>query len=102
MRNLLAAVAACSLLASAAIAQTMPAENGPQNPAVKSMHDNTSASPVTGANSFTKSQAKSAIEAKGYTHVVNLKMDDKGVWRGRATKDGEAGPVSVDYQGNVN
>ncbi|GAA0541373.1 hypothetical protein FHS83_000130 [Rhizomicrobium palustre] len=102
MRHFLAAVAACALLSSAAIAQTMPAENGPQNPAVKSMHENNSATPVQGANSFTKAQAKSAIEAKGYTHVVKLKKDNQGVWRGTATKDGSAGPVSVDYQGNVN
>jgi hypothetical protein len=24
------------------------------------------------------------------------------VWRGMATKDGTSGPVSLDYQGNVN
>lgn len=102
MRYLLAAAAACTLFSSVAIAQTMPAENGPQNPAVKSMQDNNSATPVAGANSFTKSQAKSAIEAKGYTHVVKLKKDGNGVWRATATKDGQSGPVSIDYQGNVN
>jgi putative membrane protein len=48
------------------------------------------------------SEAKSQLEAKGYTHVRKLKKDQSGVWRGTATKDGHAGPVSVDYQGNVN
>jgi hypothetical protein len=47
-------------------------------------------------------QAKSAIEAHGYTRVASLKKDKQGVWRGRAIKDGHTGPVSVDYQGNVN
>ena len=26
----------------------------------------------------------------------------KGVWRGTATMNGNSGPVSLDYQGNVN
>lgn len=102
MRLVLAAAAACTLFASLAVAQDMPAQNGPANPAVKSMNDNNSAVPVAGANSFTKSEAKSAIQAKGYTHIAQLKKDKDGVWRGMATKDGQSGPVSVDYQGNVN
>ena len=30
------------------------------------------------------------------------KKGQDGVWRGTATKDGQSGSVSVDYQGNVN
>ena len=90
------------LLASSAFAQYTPAKNAAQNPAVKSTMQNNSSAPVAGANSFTMSQAKSQLEAKGYTHVKNLKKDQSGVWRGMATKDNVAGPVSVDYQGNVN
>lgn len=101
MRLLYKSLAAAALLTSAAYAQT-PANDGPQNPAVKGMHDNNSSTPVSGANSFTKSQAQSQITAKGYTHVKGLKKGKDGVWRGTATKDGQAGPVSVDYQGNVN
>ena len=66
------------------------------------MHENNSPTPVAGANSFTMGEAKSAIQAKGYTHVAKLKKDKDGVWRGMATKDGQSGPISVDYQGNVN
>ncbi len=102
MRFALGAVAACTVFASVAVAQTPPAQNGPNNAPVKSMHENNSNAPVAGANSFTRSQAKSAIEAKGYTNVVNLNKDSNGVWRATATKDGQTGPVSVDYQGNVN
>ena len=94
-------VIVASLLTSAAVAQT-PSQSGPQNPVVKGVHDNNSATPVAGANSFTKSEALSQIKAKGYTHITGLKKDKDGVWRGKATKDGTAGPVSVDYQGNVN
>jgi len=102
MRLFAVTAAAATLFASVAFAQDTPAQSGPQNPAVKSTDQNNSSAPVAGANSFTMSQARSQIEAKGYTHVRHLKKDSSGVWRGTATKDGQAGPVSVDYQGNVN
>ena len=35
-------------------------------------------------------------------HVAGLIKDKDGVWRGTAEKNGTSGPVSVDYQGNVN
>jgi hypothetical protein len=101
MRLLLSAVMATALTIGCASAQT-DSQNGPQNPAVKGMHDNNASVPVAGANSFTMSEAKSQIEAKGYTHVMHLKKGKDGVWRGTATKDGQSGAVSVDYQGNVN
>lgn len=100
MRHIALTAAAFSLVASAAFAQ--PAQQGPQNPAVKSMNENNASAPVAGANSFTMGEAKKQIEARGYTHVARLKKDKSGVWRGTATKDGHSGPISVDYQGNVN
>ena len=101
MRILITSLLAAGFLSSAALAQTSSA-NGPQNPAVKGMHDNNSASPVAGANSFTMGEAKSQIEAKGFTNVAHLKKGKDGVWRGTAMKDGQSQSVSVDYQGNVN
>jgi hypothetical protein len=74
----------------------------PQNAPVKGMHENNSTSPVKGANSFTRDQARKQIEAKGYTHVAGLTKDKDGIWHGTADKNGVSGPVSVDYQGNVN
>ena len=100
MRHIVLTTAALTLVCSAAFAQ--PAQQGPQNPAVKSMNENNSSAPVAGANSFTMGEARKQIEARGYTHVAKLKKDANGVWRGMATKDGQAGPISVDYQGNVN
>jgi hypothetical protein len=102
MRFFVLTAAAASLFASVAFAQDTPAQSGPANPAVKSTDANNSSMPVAGANSFTKGEAKSHIEAKGYTHVAKLKKDKDGVWRGMAMKDGQSGPVSLDYQGNVN
>lgn len=105
MRHFVLAAAATALLAAQALAQDVvrpaaPAQ--PVNPAMKGMHENNSATPVPGANSFTESQAKSQIEAKGYTQVAGLKKDANGVWRGTAMKGGASHSVSVDYQGNVN
>jgi hypothetical protein len=103
MRLIVLTTAAAGFFASVAFAQTaMPAQQGPQNPVVKNMDQNNSSAPVAGANSFTKTEAMKQIEAKGYTHVTQLKKDQSGVWRGMAVKDGQSGPISVDYQGNVN
>jgi len=104
MRHILFAAAAVSLLATQVFAQQINADTPakPMNPAMKGMHDNNSSTPVPGANSFTMSQAKSQIEAKGYTKVAGLKKGEDGVWRGTAMKDGASASVSVDFQGNVN
>ena len=102
MRAIVLTAAAMGLFATIASAQNMPAQQGPQNPVVKDMHQNNSSMPVAGSNSFTQAEAKSQIEAKGYTHVAKLRKDDQGIWRGMAMKDGQSGPVSADYQGNVN
>ena len=37
----------------------------------------------------------------GTLEVSDLKKDDDGVWRGKATKDGKSVDVSLDFQGNV-
>ena len=57
--------------------------------------------PLPGANSFTEGQAKSRLEANGYTDVTDLKKDDNGVWKGMATNAGAKVNVSVDYRGNI-
>ncbi|PZN94422.1 MAG: hypothetical protein DCF30_20300 [Hyphomicrobiales bacterium] len=57
--------------------------------------------PLPGANSFTEGQAKSRLEANGYTAVTDLKKDDNGVWKGSAMNSGAKVAVSVDYRGNI-
>jgi hypothetical protein len=94
-------VGAVLLASTAAMAQTPPAKSGPNNNAVNSAGQNNSNAPVAGRNSFTEGQAKSAIEKAGYTKVSDLKKDDNGVWRGKASKGGSSTSVSVDFQGNV-
>ena len=101
MKRSLLLICAGLMAATAASAQ-QPAQSGPNNNAVNSPGQNNSNAPVAGRNSFTESQAKSKIEEAGYTKVTDLKKDDNGVWRGKASKGGSATAVSVDFQGNVN
>ena len=91
-----------AVFATAASAQTPPAKDGPGNNAINSAGQKNSSAPVAGANSFTEGQAKSRIEEAGYSGVSDLKKDDNGVWRGKATKGGASSNVSIDFQGNVN
>ena len=87
----------------AALAQTAapPANPKPATPAVTTSKTPPPAEPAAGKNSFTMAQAKSRIEAAGYSSVTGLAQDKDGVWRGKASKGGAATNVSVDYQGNV-
>ena len=82
--------------------QPVPANPDANTPAVNSPNSPPNpGAPVAGANSFTEGQAKSRIEGKGFTNVSRLQKDDAGVWRGKASQDGKAMNVSVDFQGNV-
>jgi hypothetical protein len=101
MRKRMIIVAALALSAGAAFAQNPPAQPGPNNPAVNTSRTNNANQPVAGANSFTEGQAKSRMESSGYSNVSDLKKDDKGVWRGKAMKDGKSTEISLDFQGNV-
>ena len=101
-RTLLIPLSVALLFAGSALAQTQPAQRGPNNNAVNSSGQNNSNAPVAGRNSFTESQAKSKIEEAGYANVSALQKDDNGVWRGKASKGGSSTGVSVDFQGNVN
>jgi hypothetical protein len=91
------------LTATTALAQDPPAQSGPNNNAINTPGQNNSDAPVAGSNSFTEGQAKSKIEGAGYGNVTELKKDEKGIWRGKASKGGgSATSVSLDFQGNVN
>ena len=57
--------------------------------------------PATGANSFTEGQARSRIQDSGFAEVSELKLDNQGVWRAKATKDGKSVEVALDFKGNV-
>ena len=88
--------------ATTALAQTAtkPSTDG-QTPAVATPAEKNPTAPVEGANSFTEGQAKSRLEAAGYTDVTALKLDDKGIWQASAKKDAKSVMVGLDYQGNI-
>jgi hypothetical protein len=101
-RSLIILCAGLILTGTALAQQNPPAQSGPNNNAVNSSGQKNSDAPVAGRNSFTEGQAKSKIEEAGYAGISDLKKDDNGVWRGKASKGGSSTNVSVDFQGNVN
>lgn len=56
---------------------------------------------VPGANSFTEGQARSRISDAGFNDVQDLRLDEQGIWRGRAMRGGQQTGVALDFQGNV-
>jgi len=57
--------------------------------------------PLVGGNSFTKGQARTRLRDAGYGPVSGLAQDDRGVWRGKAVKNGSRGDVAVGFQGTI-
>jgi hypothetical protein len=103
MRKVLLTMAIVAIAIPAMAQQPSPPANRNANtPAVNTPNSPPNpGAPVAGANSFTEGQAKSRIEAHGFTSVGQLKKDRDGVWRGTATQSGKSVKVSVDFQGNV-
>jgi hypothetical protein len=52
-------------------------------------------------SAFTTDQAKSQIETAGYSNVSELRRDSKGIWRGKAVKDGLTVNVALDREGKI-
>ena len=116
MRLVFATLAVVSAIATTAVAQTtnsqgsgsttQPMNNttGSSNPAaaVKPADSPQSTGSVEpGANSFTEGQARSRIEAQGFSNVTDLRKDDQGIWRGKAMRNGQSIGVAIDYKGTV-
>lgn len=99
MKKTIIAAALLSAFSLHAYAQTATTDG--ETPAVATPDTKNATAPVEGANSFTEAQAKDRIADAGFTDVSMLKLDDQGVWRGTASKDGKSMPVGLDYQGNV-
>ena len=57
--------------------------------------------PQAAVRAITEDQAKSQIEAKGYSGVSGLRKDANGIWRGKAVREGVAVNVTLDVSGNV-
>jgi hypothetical protein len=94
MKKLIIATLIVSATSFGALAQTSTTSPTPKSPVDAN-------APLPGANSFTEGQAKSRLEANGYTEITGLKKDENGVWKGMATNAGAKMNVSVDYRGNI-
>ena len=99
MKKTILAAALFSAVSIHAFAQTTTTEG--ETPAVVTPDTPNAGVLVEGENSFTEAQAKERITEAGYADVGALKLDDKGIWRGTATKGGKSMSVGLDYQGNV-
>ncbi len=74
----------------------------PMNPAVDTEETTEQAALTPGANSFTETQAREAIEKQGYTISGPLTQGEDGIWQAQAARaGGAAATVSVDYKGVV-
>jgi hypothetical protein len=56
---------------------------------------------LSAGSAFTADQAKSQIEAAGYSNVSGLRKEAKGIWRGSAVKDGLTTNVTLSGDGKV-
>ncbi len=101
MKKLLLAAALVGASTFGAFAQTTTPTTDGDTPAVATPDSKNATAPVEGANSFTEEQAKERITEGGYADVTGLTLDDKGVWQGKAMKDGKSVTVALDYQGNI-
>lgn len=99
MKNMILAAALLGAVCGSAVAQTTTTTS--KTPAIATSDTKNANAPVEGKNSFTEAQAKGRIADAGFTNVSALTLDDKGVWRGTAMKDGKSTAVGLDYQGNV-
>jgi len=102
MKTICLAGIALALAAAPAFSQSNPpAAKSGDTPAIATPGEQNPAAPVQGENSFTEDQAKNRMADAGYSDITDLKLDDTGVWRAKAKKDGKAVVVSLDYQGNI-
>lgn len=76
--------------------QALPPPPPPSPPSKRA----TATEPPT-ERAFTADQAKSQIEARGYSGVSGLRKDVKGQWRGTAMKDGSPVSVTLDIDGKI-
>jgi hypothetical protein len=110
---IIAGLTRATALGHQAVAQNAAPAANPHasTPAIANPNANNPGAPAAGANSFTEAQAKSRIEAAGYSNVSGLSKDKDGIWRGKASMASSTGgsttlgstivDVALDYQGNV-
>lgn len=100
MRSLIALSLVAGLAAGPSFAQ-LGAKAPEAPPAAQTKPATPPASTTQSGVAMTEIQAKSRIEAQGYTNVSQLQKDAKGVWNASAMKDGKSVHLSLDTEGHV-
>ena len=96
-----------TLLASTSMAWAQSTTTGSSNPAVDASNTASSNHLVApsalakGSNSFTEGEARSRLQSAGLSNVEDLKKDNTGIWRGKATRNGATVSVGLDYKGSI-
>ena len=93
MRLVALTAAACSLLASLALAQETPAAAAPAAAAE---------SIAPGTSAFSEHQARTHVEHRGYTRLRKMAKNSDGLWTGTGNKGGTLGTFVIERSGNVN
>jgi opacity protein-like surface antigen len=101
MKRIALALGALSMVSAAYAEEATKPATDAQTPAVATPDTNNPAAPVTGANSFTESQAKGRVEGKGYSEVTALTKGEDGIWTASAVEGGKPFEVKLDFQGNI-
>jgi hypothetical protein len=92
MRLVALTAAACSLLASVAMAQQTPAAGSPA----------AAESTAPGTTAFSEHQARTHAEHRGYTRLRRMSKNADGLWTGTGNKGGTLGTFTIERAGNVN
>jgi len=96
------ALAAATIFAIPAMAQSDGGLPPGPKPAIKSSTANPPPMPVPGRTSFTAEQAKTRMMKRGYNITSSPLKDDQGIWYAEGQREpGKVVMVMMDYQGNV-
>lgn len=54
-----------------------------------------------GRTSFTEAQARGRMEQAGFGRISDLRLEESGIWRAAAERDGRAVRIGLDFRGTV-
>ncbi len=94
MKTLCLALLCSAMITGVAMAQSSTATPRPGP-------DSDQNAPLPGVGPLTEGEARTRLQAGGYTSVDEFKDDGKGVWTGKAMHHGQQVTVSIDDTGTI-
>ncbi len=93
---------ACLLVLALLLPVSAQAASEPGAPApAERAHGAVGAQLKPGANSFTEAQVRARLAEMGFSDVADLRLDEQGIWRGRAEHAGRSLTVGMDFRGEI-